>query len=210
MHTEYMKRALQIPLMGAMAVMVSSCGDLATSLNSQNFDPSIGWRDLAWIREYWQGAMVLKGILDPEDAREAVRFCADGIVVSNHGGRQLDHGLGAIDVLPEIVAAVGGRADVIIDGGFCRGSDIIKALALGAASVGLGRLYAAALAAHGQDGVARMLEVLEEELRSAMALLGINRLADLSPDCLRPAPPVRRPGLTSAFPALEPAPVPEN
>jgi glycolate oxidase len=174
------------------------------------FQAALTWRMVEKIRARCKIPLILKGIATPEDALLAVDHGIDGVYVSNHGGRQLDHGLGAIDVLPEIVAAVGGRADVIIDGGFCRGSDIIKALALGAASVGLGRLYAAALVAHGQDGVARMLEILEEELRSAMALLGINRLADLSPDCLRPAPAVRRPGLTSAFPALEPAPVPEN
>lgn len=180
----------------------------ATDDDGATFQAALSWQMVEKIRARCKLPLVLKGIASAEDAELAIEHGIDGVYLSNHGGRQLDHGPGAIEILPEIVAAVAGRAEVIVDGGFCRGTDIIKALALGANSVGLGRLYAACLVAHGEDGVARMLEILDEELRSAMALLGVNRLADLSPDYLRPATPARPPGLTSAFAVFEP--VPEN
>jgi len=169
------------------------------------YQATLDWQMVARIRERCKLPLILKGIATAEDARLALEHGIDGVYVSNHGGRQLDHGLGAIDVLPEVVEVVGDKADIIIDGGFSRGSDIIKALALGATSVGLGRLYATCLVAHGEDGVARMLEILKEELHSAMALLGVNRLDQLSPAYLRAAAPVRPPSLTSTFAAMEPA-----
>jgi isopentenyl diphosphate isomerase/L-lactate dehydrogenase-like FMN-dependent dehydrogenase len=125
------------------------------------------------------------------------------IYVSNHGGRQLDHGLGTMDMLPEIVAAVKGKAEIIIDGGFCRGSDIIKAIALGANAVCIGRLYCYGLAAAGRDGVTRVLELLEDEMQRSMGLLGVNKLSELSPAYLRAAPAVTAPHVLSAFPYIE-------
>jgi glycolate oxidase len=128
------------------------------------------------------------------------------VYVSNHGGRQLDHGIGAIDALPEVVKAVAGRAEVVVDGGFVRGTDIVKAVALGAKAVGIGKLLGWGLAAGGQAGVTRVLELLEIELRVAMALLGADRLSALGAECLRPARPVAEPHVTSAFPLLDTAP----
>jgi isopentenyl diphosphate isomerase/L-lactate dehydrogenase-like FMN-dependent dehydrogenase len=158
---------------------------------------------VARIRKAYDIPLILKGIATPEDARIAVDHGVETVYVSNHGGRQLDHGLGAMDVLPEIVAAVAGRATVIIDGGFSRGTDIVKALALGAGAVGLGRLYCYALAAAGPEGIVRMLEILEDELTAAMGLLGVTRLGDLDPSYVQPgAPIVTHPSALSAFPLL--------
>ena len=126
-----------------------------------------------------------------------------GIYVSNHGGRQLDHGLGTLDMLPEIVAAVGGQAEILVDGGFCRGTDMVKAIALGADVVCVGRLYAYGLAAAGRDGVLRVLELLHDEIGRAMGLIGVNRLDELDPGYLRPAPPVTVPHVLSAFPYID-------
>ena len=170
--------------------------------NGAGFQAALTWEKVAKIRERCKLPMVLKGIATAADAELAIQHGIDGVYVSNHGGRQLDHGPGTIAILPEIVSAVAGRAEIMIDGGFCRGTDIIKALALGATTVGLGRLYAAALVAHGQDGVARMLEILEEELHSAMALLGVDHIAGLSPEYLQDATPARAPGMMSTFPAI--------
>ena len=126
----------------------------------------------------------------------------DGVYVSNHGGRQLDHGAGSIEVLPEVVAAVGGRATVFVDGGYMRGTDIVKAIALGADVVGLGRLACCGLAAAAAPGLVRTLELLEDEVRIALGLLGVTRLSALDPSYLRPATPVTLPHATSAFPLL--------
>ena len=123
----------------------------------------------------------------------------NGLYVSNHGGRQLDHGRGTTEVLPEVVAAVGGRATVIVDGGFLRGTDIVKAVALGAAAVGIGRLACFGLAAAGQAGLVRVLELLEEEIRICLGLLGVERLAQLDRSHLHPATPVALAHVTSAF-----------
>ena len=124
------------------------------------------------------------------------------VYVSNHGGRQLDHGLGSIAVLPQVVAAVAGRAEVWVDGGFMRGSDVVKAIALGARCVGLGRLACLGLAAGGVAGLVRTLEILEEEMRICLGLLGVTSLAELKPEHLCAAPPVCAPGVLSAFPLL--------
>ncbi|ASK33261.1 alpha-hydroxy-acid oxidizing enzyme [Alcanivorax sp. N3-2A] len=150
----------------------------------ENFDPSIGWRDLAWIREYWQGAMVLKGILDPEDAREAVRFGADGIVVSNHGGRQLDGVLSSARALPAIADAVQGDLTILADSGVRSGLDVVRMLALGADGVLLGRPFVYALAAAGEQGVAHVLDLIASEMRVAMTLTGAKAIGDISRESL--------------------------
>jgi glycolate oxidase len=161
------------------------------------------WADVARIRKAYDIPLILKGIATPEDAAIAADHGIEVVYVSNHGGRQLDHGLGAMDMLPEIVAAVAGRATVIVDGGFARGTDIVKAIALGADAVGLGRLYCYALAAAGADGIVRMLEILEDEVTAALGLLGVTRLGDLEPSYIHHgAPKVSVPSVLSAFPLL--------
>ena len=164
---------------------------------------ALSWADVERALKTCPMPLILKGIMTAEDARIAAGLGVGAIYVSNHGGRQLDHGLGAMDVLPEIVEAVGGRARVIVDGGFCRGTDIVKAMALGAHSVGLGRLYCYGLAAAGPAGIVRLLEVLEEEVRSALGLVGVTRFAELTPNHVRRgAPLVAQPHVHSAFPLL--------
>ena len=139
--------------------------------------------------------LVLKGIATAEDARLALEHGVDVIYVSNHGGRQLDHGLGAIDVLPEVVDAVSGRSLVAIDGGFSRGTDIIKGIALGADFVGIGRMLCYGLAAAGADGVIRMLELLEEEVKLGLGLLGANSYSVIEPSQLCSAAPTVEPSV---------------
>ncbi|WOD29609.1 FMN-dependent L-lactate dehydrogenase LldD [Alloalcanivorax xenomutans] len=146
----------------------------------ENFDPSIGWRDLEWIRDYWKGSMVLKGILDPEDAREAVRFGADGIVVSNHGGRQLDGVLSSARALPAIADAVRGDLTILADSGVRSGLDVVRLLALGADGVLLGRPFVYALAAAGEQGVAHLLDLIASEMKVAMTLTGARAVGELS------------------------------
>jgi L-lactate dehydrogenase (cytochrome) len=138
----------------------------------KNFDQTLNWDDLVWVKETWGGPIVLKGILDAEDARRACESGVDGIVVSNHGGRQLDDAPSAIRALPAIVDTVGGRAAVLMDGGVRSGLDVLKALAMGARACLLGRAWAFALAAGGERGVAAMLASLRAELHTAMALTG--------------------------------------
>ena len=137
-----------------------------------NFDPSIGWADLAWVRNQWPGPIVIKGILDPDDAREAIQHGADGMVVSNHGGRQLDGALSTVRALPAIAEAVAGGVPILVDGGVRSGLDVVRMLASGADFVLLGRAWAYALAAAGGAGVAHMLELIAAEMRVAMALTG--------------------------------------
>jgi len=144
-----------------------------------NFDPSIGWRDLQWIRDFWKGSIVIKGILDVEDAREAVRFGAQGIVVSNHGGRQLDGVLSSARALPTIADAVKGQLTILADSGVRSGLDVVRMLALGADSAMLGRAFIYALAADGQAGVANLLDLFDREMRVAMALTGVRTIADI-------------------------------
>ena len=145
-----------------------------------NFDPSITWQDLEWIRDSWKGTMAIKGILDPEDARDAVRFGADGIVVSNHGGRQLDGVLSTAKALPHIVEAVKGDLTILADSGIRSGLDIVRMLALGADGVLLGRAYIYALAAAGERGVANLLDLMAQEMRVAMTLTGARTIKDIS------------------------------
>ena len=142
-----------------------------------NFDPSVTWDDIAWVRGHWDGPLVVKGILDVDDARAAADAGADGIVVSNHGGRQLDGALSTVRALPPIAAAVGDRLTVLMDGGVRSGLDVLKALALGAKGVLLGRAWAFALGAGGERGVGEMLAVMRAELRTAMVLTGLNDVA---------------------------------
>lgn len=149
-----------------------------------NFDPSISWKDLEWIREFWDGPMVIKGILDPEDAKDAVRFGADGIVVSNHGGRQLDGVMSSARALPAIADAVKGDLTILADSGIRNGLDVVRMLALGADSVMLGRAFVYALAAAGGQGVSNLLELIDKEMRVAMTLTGAKSIADINADCL--------------------------
>lgn len=150
----------------------------------ENFDPSIGWRDLQWIRDYWQGAMVIKGILDPEDARDAVRLGADGIVVSNHGGRQLDGVLSSARALPAIADAVKGDLTLLADSGIRSGLDAVRMLALGADGVLLGRPFVYALAAAGEQGVAHLFDLIASEMRVAMTLTGARAVGEISRESL--------------------------
>ncbi|MBD8638041.1 FMN-dependent L-lactate dehydrogenase LldD [Sphingomonas sp. CFBP 13733] len=144
-----------------------------------NFDPSIGWADLEWIRSAWDGPLIIKGILDVEDAREAVKIGADGIIVSNHGGRQLDGVLSTARALPAIADAVRGQVTVLADSGVRSGLDVVRMLALGAEGVLLGRAWVYALSARGEAGVDLLLTLIEREMRVAMALTGVRRIADI-------------------------------
>ncbi len=150
----------------------------------EQFDPTVTWDDIAWVRQNWPGKLVLKGILDVEDARMAADHGVEGIVVSNHGGRQLDQTPSTASVLPGIAEAVGTDLAVLVDGGIRSGLDVIKALALGADAVLVGRAWAYAVAAGGQQAVANMLHIMGEELRVGMSLTGVVDVADLGPDSL--------------------------
>lgn len=151
---------------------------------ADNFDPSISWHDLEWIREFWEGPMVIKGILDPDDARDAVRFGADGIVVSNHGGRQLDGVLSTARALPAIADAVKGELKILVDSGIRNGLDIVRMLALGADCCMIGRAFIYALAAAGEAGVSHLLELLEKEMRVAMTLTANAKISDIGRSAL--------------------------
>ncbi|CAN7608466.1 FMN-dependent L-lactate dehydrogenase LldD [Phenylobacterium sp. LjRoot219] len=149
-----------------------------------NFDPSISWRDLEFLRDEWTGPLILKGVLDVEDARAAVKLGADGLMVSNHGGRQLDGVPSTTRALPPIADAVGEQITVLADGGVRSGLDVVRMLALGAKGVLLGRAWAYALAGGGQAGVTHMLKLVEAEMRVAMALTGARRIAEIDRDAL--------------------------
>lgn len=149
-----------------------------------NFDPSISWQDLEWIREFWKGPMIIKGILDPADARDAVAFGADGIVVSNHGGRQLDGVLSSARALPAIADAVKGQIKILADSGIRNGLDVVRMIALGADAVLLGRAYIYALAVGGQAAVENLLSLIEREMRVAMVLTGTKSVAEISRESL--------------------------
>ncbi len=151
-----------------------------SSWTSQQFDPRLSWKDIEWIKERWGGPLILKGILDVEDARKALDTGADAISVSNHGGRQLDGAPSSISVLPEIVDAVGDRIEIHMDGGVRSGQDVLKALCLGAKGVHIGRAYVYGLGAMGGPGVSLALEIIRKELDTTMALCGERRVTDLS------------------------------
>jgi isopentenyl diphosphate isomerase/L-lactate dehydrogenase-like FMN-dependent dehydrogenase len=161
------------------------------------------WDTVAHIKRKFDIPLWLKGINTADDARHAVELGADVVYVSNHGGRQLDHGRGCIDALPEVAAAVAHRVPVLVDGGFMRGTDILKGLARGASAVGVGRLEALAMAAGGAPAVTCMLELLEIEIRTSMALLGVRALAELNDTLLEAAIPLGAPHVLSAFPLLD-------
>jgi glycolate oxidase len=167
------------------------------------YQASMTWNDLVWMKQHMKGPLIVKGIATAEDARLAVDHGADVVYVSNHGGRQLDHGQASIEVLPEVVEAVAGRAEVLVDGGILRGTDVIKAIALGARAVGVGKLLGWALAAGGQSAIERMLELLEIEMRTAMGLMGVTSLSQLNPSWVRPSVVAGPVSTTSAYPWYE-------
>nr|WP_315249698.1 FMN-dependent L-lactate dehydrogenase LldD [uncultured Duganella sp.] len=149
-----------------------------------NFDPAIGWKDLQWIRDEWQGPMIIKGILEADDARDALSFGADGIVVSNHGGRQLDGALSTARALPAIAEAVKDKMTIFADGGARTGTDVFRLLALGADGVLLGRAFVYALAVGGQAAVEQLLAILEKDMRTNMVLTGVKSVKEIGPHLL--------------------------
>jgi L-lactate dehydrogenase (cytochrome) len=161
----------EAPLNGHVSVGGGDPQSLAAYIGGL-FDPSVTWKDIAWLRDRWSGPLLIKGVIDPRDAHLLVEAGVDGVIVSNHGGRQLDHSPSAISALAPVVEAVGGRVPVLLDGGVRRGSDILKAIAIGASACMTGRPLLYGLGAAGEAGVARALELLQSELRIAMALTG--------------------------------------
>ena len=164
---------------------------------------TFGWDDVKRLKDTHDIPMILKGIATAEDAAIALEHGIEGVYVSNHGGRQLDHGRGAVDVLPEVVAEVGDRATVIVDGGFLRGTDVVKAMILGADAVGIGRLYGYGIAAAAEAGVERVLELMETEIRICLGLLGVCAYEELNPGYLHASAPVVQASTTSGLPLLE-------
>src|SRR5215468_6062968 len=171
--------------------------------SGHEFQAALDWRTVKRIKSPFNIPLGLKGIATVEDARIALDHGVGWIYVSNHGGRQLDHGRGSMEVLPEIVEAVAGRAGIIVDGGFARGTDVVKAIAVGADLVGLGRMQCYALAAGGEKALVRMLEILEDEVRRCLGLLGVTNFAELDRSYLQAARPVTVPHVFSAFPLLK-------
>lgn len=172
----------------------------------REFQAALDWKTVDRVQKKFKIPLVLKGIGAVEDALLAVEHGVEWIYVSNHGGRQLDHGRGSFEVLGEVAAALGGRAKIIVDGGFCRGTDIVKAMAYGADLVGLGRMQCYGLGAAGEAGVVRMLELLEDEVQRCLGLLGVPNLTAVERSCLVPSPPAALPHVLSAFPLLEVTP----
>jgi glycolate oxidase len=171
--------------------------------SGRSFQAGLDWHTVKRIKSRFSIPLALKGIATAADAEIAIEHGVDWIYVSNHGGRQLDHGRGSMDVLPEIVDAVSARARIIVDGSFCRGTDIVKAIAGGAHLVGLGRMQCYALAAGGQAGIVRMLELMEDEVQRCLGLLGVTRFADLDRSYLHPAAATTAPHVLSAFPLIK-------
>jgi isopentenyl diphosphate isomerase/L-lactate dehydrogenase-like FMN-dependent dehydrogenase len=147
----------------------------------------MSWDDLAWMRDQWDGPFYIKGVLDADDAERAVSMGASGIVVSNHGGRQLDGAVASLDALPAIAARIGGKAEILLDGGVRRGTDVIKALCLGATAVCVGRPCLYGLAAGGLAGAEHVFNIFREEINRALTLMGVSRLKELDPSWLLPA-----------------------
>jgi L-lactate dehydrogenase (cytochrome) len=167
------------PLLGSNAVLADLMGWV-----SRNFDASVTWKDVEWVRKQWNGPLVIKGILDAEDARSAADNGADGIIVSNHGGRQLDGVMSSARALPAIADAIAGRIPVLADGGVRSGLDVVRMLALGADFVMLGRAWAYALAARGGEGVAHVLKLIDAEMRVAMALTACTSIDEITEEIL--------------------------
>ena len=173
-------------------------------VEGRHFQAALDWKTIKRVKAQFKIPLVIKGIATAEDAKLAVEHGIDWVYISNHGGRQLDHGRGTMDVLPEVVDAVGGKAKILIDGGFCRGSDVVKAIALGADLVGMGRMQCYALAANGQAGIERMLELLEDEVQRSLGMVGVSSFAELKRSHLHlGAPVVTQPHVLSAFPHLK-------
>lgn len=167
------------------------------------FQAGLNWDDVRRIKDKFPIPLILKGIGTGEDAATACELGVDVVYVSNHGGRQLDHGRGSMQVLPEVVDAVKGRAEIIVDGGICRGSDVVKAIASGANAVGIGRLVGYGMGADGQAGVIRVLEILEAEIISCLGLLGAPSFGNVDGSFICPTHPVEAPHALSAFPLLD-------
>jgi isopentenyl diphosphate isomerase/L-lactate dehydrogenase-like FMN-dependent dehydrogenase len=183
-HPRWTADFLRRPRITAANVADGPAGGDAVSVAGyvdRQFDPAATWDDLAWLREVWSGPLVVKGVLDPADARRAVELGADAVVVSNHGGRQLDHACSTISALPAVVDAVADTAEVYLDGGVRRGSDVIKALGLGARACLVGRPIVFGLGAGGTAGAARAIEILQRELRAALMLLGAPSVREIGP-----------------------------
>ena len=155
---------------------------------ASQFDTSLNWKDIDWIRSIWPGKLILKGILDVEDAELAAKTGAQALVVSNHGGRQLDGAPSSIEVLPEIADAVGEKMEIMFDGGIRSGQDVMRALALGAKSCMIGRAYAYGLGAGGQAGVAKAIDIIQKELLTTMGLCGVNRIDEIDDHIIAEAP----------------------
>jgi L-lactate dehydrogenase (cytochrome) len=155
-----------------------------SSWTNEQFDPKLNWKDLEWIKKEWGGKLILKGIIDPEDAKKALSVGADAIVVSNHGGRQLDGAISSIAALGPVVDAVGDKVEVHMDGGIRSGQDVLKAKALGAQGTYIGRAFLYGLGAMGEEGVTKTLEIIQKELDITMALCGMRDVNDLSRDNL--------------------------
>ena len=171
---------------GNLTEQLAKAGNLKTLSHwtASQFDPSLNWNDVAWVRSIWPGKLILKGVLNVEDAKSAADTGADAIVVSNHGGRQLDYAVSSISALPEIAAAVGDRTEVLFDGGVQSGQDVLKAVALGAKGCLIGKAFLYSLAAMGQAGVTKALEIIAKELDVSMALTGTRTIADIGPQVL--------------------------
>lgn len=203
-------------LMSSIATTAKRSRSYASYLHQQREERALGrrpnkegllgtiitWDMLERVKQRSRLPLILKGVTTVADARLAVEHGVDIIYISNHGGRAIDHGRGTIQVLPQIVEAVAGKAKVIIDGGFVRGSDVLKAIALGAGAVCMGRMQAWALGAAGSAGLMRMLEIVEEEIIVTMGLLGINRLSELGREFVEAAEPIVTPHPLSAFPVV--------
>src|SRR3982751_5201322 len=166
---------------GNIAGHVKNTGDLnrLAEWTASQFDTSLNWKDVEWVRSIWPGKLIIKGILEIEDAEEAAKTGAQALVVSNHGGRQLDGAPSSIEVLPEIAEAVGDRMEIMFDGGIRSGQDVMRALALGAKSCMIGRAYAYGLGAGGQAGVAKAIDIIQKELLTTMGLCGVNRIDEI-------------------------------
>jgi glycolate oxidase len=173
--------------------------DSTRNPQDRSWQAAVTWDSIDRMKDYCGLPFMLKGIATAEDAALAVEHGVDVIWISNHGGRQLDHGQGIMDVLPEIVDVAGGKAEIILDGGVVRGTDVLKALALGAKAVAIGKLQGWGLAADGTDGVVRVLEILEEEIRVSMGLLGVTSISQLTPARVCPAEPTTLPHEMSAW-----------
>ncbi|RJF88522.1 alpha-hydroxy-acid oxidizing protein [Oleomonas cavernae] len=171
---------------GNLTEQLAKAGNLKTlsQWTASQFDPSLNWNDVAWVRSIWPGKLILKGVLNVEDARAAAATGADAMVVSNHGGRQLDYAVSSISALPEIVAAVGDATEVLFDGGVQSGQDVLKAMALGAKGCLIGKAFLYSLAAMGEAGVTKALEIIAKELDVSMALTGTRTIADIGPQVL--------------------------